>query len=112
MVKLFDTFEVDLPDYLNNQWVEFVILLVMWVLIGLSVMLAIRMLTHLTLKTDKTDVDDKVVKTVSGPVLLLIFGFGVIQSLKTLDVVPDSLIVSMLYAYEVLVAIIVVYLAF
>ncbi|MCK4971674.1 MAG: mechanosensitive ion channel family protein, partial [Thermoplasmata archaeon] len=58
------------------------------------------------------DVDDKVVKTVSGPVLLLIFGYGVIQSLKILDVIPDSLIVSMLYAYEVLVAIIVVYLAF
>jgi small-conductance mechanosensitive channel len=112
MVKLFDTFEVELPDYLNNQWVEFVILLVMWVLIGLSVMLAIRMLTHLTLKTDKTDVDDKVVKTVSGPVLLLIFGYGVIQSLKILDVIPDSLIVWMLHAYEVLVAIIVVYLAF
>jgi small-conductance mechanosensitive channel len=112
MVKLFDTFEVDLPDYLNNQWVEFLILLVMWLLIGLLVLLAIRLLTRLTLKTDSTDVDDKVVKTISGPVLLSIFGYGAIQSLKVLDVIPDSLIESMLYVYEALVAIMVVYLAY
>jgi len=112
MVKLFDTFEVDLPDYLNNQWVEFLILLVLWLFIGLLVLFTIRVLARLTLKTEKTDVDDKVVKTLSGPVLLLIFGYGTIQSLRVLDFIPDLQIEMMLYVYEVLVAIMVVYLAY
>jgi small-conductance mechanosensitive channel len=111
-VKLFDTFEVDLPDYLNNQWAEFLILLVVWVLIGILVMLAIRALTRLTLRTDKTEVDDKVVRTVSGPVLLLVFFYGFIQSLRVLDAMPDWVVDNILYTYEVLVALIVVYLAY
>jgi small-conductance mechanosensitive channel len=112
MVKIFDTFEVDLPDYLNNQWAEFLILLVIWLLIGILVILAIRMLTSLTIKTEKTDVDDKVLKVISSPSLLMIFGYGAIQSLKVLDIISDSLIDSMLFAYKALVAIMVVYLAY
>ncbi len=112
MVKLFDTFEVELPDYLNNQWAEFLILLVMWLFIGILVMFAMRLLTRLALKTDRTDVDDQVVQTLSGPVLLLVFGYGVIQSLRVLEAMPDWVVDNILHAYEVLVAVIVVYLAY
>jgi small-conductance mechanosensitive channel len=112
MVKLFDIFEVDLPEYLNNQWAEFLILLALWMLIGILVMLLIRVLTHLTLRTEVSDVDDKVVQTISGPVLLLVFGYGVIQSLRVLDVIPDWLVINLLYVYELLVAAIVVYLSY
>jgi len=112
MVKLFDRYEVDLPDYLNNQWVEFLILLVMWLLIGLLVMLAMRMLTRLTLRTDQSDVDDKVVHTLSGPVLLLVFGYGMIESLRVLANVPDWLVDRILHLYEVMVAIVLVYLSY
>ncbi len=112
MVKLFDTFEVDLPDYLNNQWAEFLILLMVWMLIGILVMLAIRALTRLTFRTDKTEVDDKVIRTISGPVLLLVFFYGFIQSLRVLNAMPDWVVDNILYTYEVLVALIVVYLAY
>ena len=112
MVKLFDMFEVDLPDYLDNQWAEFLILLVVWMVIGLLVMLAIRMMTRLTLRTDKSDVDDKVVQVISGPVLLLVFGYGVIESLRVLDVVPFSFVENILYLYQLLVALVVVYLSY
>ena len=112
MVKLFDMFEVDLPDYLNNQWAEFLILLVLWLLIGILVMFVMRMLTHLALRTDTTDVDDKVIRTLNGPVLLLVFGYGVIQSLRVLDAMPDWVVDRILYAYEVMVAIIAVYLSY
>jgi len=108
MVKLFDTFEVDLPDYLNNQWAEFLILLAVWMLIGVLVMLAIRMLTHIALRTERTDVDEKVLSTVSGPVLLLVFGYGVIQSLRVLDAMPGWLVDNILHIYQVVVALIVV----
>jgi MscS family membrane protein len=111
MVKLFDTFEVDLPDYMNNQWAEFIILLAVWMLIGILVMLAIRAITRLAIKTE-TDVDEKVVRTISGPVLLLVFGYGFIQSLHVLDAVADWLVENVLYLYQVLVALIVVYLAY
>ncbi len=112
MVKLFDTFEVDLPDYLNNQWAEFLILLVLWLLIGFLVMMAMRMLTRLAIKTDHTDVDDQVIRTLSGPVLLLVFGYGVIQSLHVLEAMPDWVVNNILHAYEVLVALVVVYLSY
>jgi len=112
MVKLFDTFEVNLPEYLNNQWAEFLILLAIWMLIGILVMLLIRVLTRLTLRTEGSDVDDKVVQTISGPVILMVFGFGVIESLRVLDATPDWLVDNILYVYEVLVAVIVVYLSY
>lgn len=112
MVKLFDTFDVDLPEYLNNQWAEFLILLALWMLIGIVVMLLIRVLTRLTLRTGGSDVDDKVVQTLSGPVLLLVFGYGVIQSLRVLDAMPVWLVDYLLYVYEVLVAVIAVYLSY
>lgn len=112
MVKLFDTFEVDLPDYLNNQWVEFLILLVIWLLIGLLVMMAMRMLARLTLRMDKSDVDDRVVQTLSGPVVLLVFGYGVIESLRVLDAIPNWLVDRILYVYQLMVAITVVYLSY
>ena len=112
MVKLFDTFEVDLPEYLNNQWAEFLILMALWMLIGLLVMLFIRVLTRLALRTEGSDVDDKVVKTISGPVLLLVFGFGLIESLRVLDAMPGWLVDNLLYVYSVLVAGIVVYLSY
>ncbi len=112
MVKLFDMFEVDLPDYLNNQWAEFLILLVLWLLIGILVMFVMRMLTHLALRTDTTDVDDKVIRTLNGPVLILVFGYGVIESLRVLDAMPDWLVDRILFGYEALVAIIIVYLAY
>jgi small-conductance mechanosensitive channel len=112
MVKLFDTYEVNLPDYLNNQWVEFLILLGIWMLIGILVMLAIRMLTRLTLRTEKSDVDDKVVNTISGPVVLLVFGYGIIESLWVLDIIPRWLASNLLFAYKLLVALVVVYLAY
>jgi MscS family membrane protein len=112
MVKLFDTFDVDLPEYLNNQWAEFLILLALWMLIGIVVMLLIRVLTRLTLRTGGSDVDDKVVQTLSGPVILLVFGYGVIQSLRVLDAMPVWLVDYLLYVYEVLVAVIAVYLSY
>ena len=112
MVKLFDTFEVDLPDYLNNQWAEFLVLLVVWMLIGILVMLAIRALTRLTLRTESTEIDDKVIRTISGPVLLLVFGYGLIQSMHVLDSIPDTLVDSILFLYEALVALIVLYLTY
>ncbi len=112
MVKLFDMFEVNLPEYLNNQWAEFFILLALWMLIGILVMLLIRVLTRLTLRTEESDVDDKVVQTISGPAILMVFGFGVIESLQVLDAMPDWLVDNMLYVYEILVAMIVVYLSY
>ncbi|NIW81648.1 MAG: hypothetical protein GWN18_03490, partial [Thermoplasmata archaeon] len=75
-------------------------------------MFAMRLLTRLALKTDRTDVDDQVVQTLSGPVLLLVFGYGVIQSLRVLEAMPDWVVDNILHAYEVLVAVIVVYLAY
>ncbi|MCK5252807.1 MAG: hypothetical protein KAQ96_07650, partial [Thermoplasmata archaeon] len=112
MVKLFDTFEVNLPEYLNNQWAEFLILLALWMLIGMMVMLLIRVMTRLALRTEGSDVDDRVVQTLSGPVLLLVFGFGVIESMRVLDVMPNWLVDYLLYVYEILVAVIVVYLSY
>jgi small-conductance mechanosensitive channel len=112
MVKLFDMFDVDLPDYLNNQWAEFLILLGVWLLIGLLVMMAMRLLARLTFAKTETKVDDLIVEAISGPVVLLVFGYGVIESLRVLDIVSGELVDRVLGIYEVLVALIVVYLAY
>ncbi len=112
MVKIFGTFEIDLPDYLDSQWVEFLILLLVWLMIGLIIMAVTRLLARMVFAKTETDLDDKVCRLLTGPIILLVFFFGAIQSLRVLDFVPGDLVRHMLFAYKVLVAMIVVYLSY
>ena len=112
MVKLFGMFEIDLPDYLDSMWVEFLILLLVWLMIGLIIVAVARLLTRLVFAKTKTRLDEKVCRLLTGPVIVLVFFFGLIESLTVLDFISPDLVRHLLFVYKILVAIIVVYLSY
>jgi len=112
MVKLFGMFEIDLPDYLDSMWVEFLILLLVWLMIGLIIVAVTRLLTRLVFSKTETDLDEKVSRLLTGPVVILVFFFGAIESLRVLDFIPGELVRHLMFTYKMLVAIIAVYLCY
>ncbi len=112
LVKFLDLFELKLPEILDNQYGEFLVLLLLWTIIGLAVVIIVRPLIHGIFAKTKTDVDDRIIRIVDMPVIIIIFFYGIIQSTRVLDVIPDWFRDGLFQLYTVLVAIVVVYLAY
>jgi MscS family membrane protein len=97
---------------LDNPWGHFLILLSVWVLIGLSVVLIVRPFIKSIFKDTETDVDDKILKIIGGPVVAFIFFYGFIQSMSVFPEVPDWFMDGLLTVYSLIVPFIVVYIAY
>jgi len=104
--------EIDLPPPLDEPWGQFVVLLLIWVLIGLSVVLIIRPIIRKAFKNTETDVDDKILKIIGGPVVIFIFLYGFIQSMQVLPDIPDWFMDGLLDLYALIVSFFVVYIAY
>jgi len=104
--------EVDLPPPLDEPWGQFVFLLLIWVLIGLAVVLIIRPIVRRAFKNTETDVDDKLLKIIGGPVVVFIFFYGFIQSMRVMPNVPDWFLEGLLDVYAFVVSFFVVYIVY
>ncbi len=105
-------YEIDLPPPLDEPWGQFLILLLIWVMIGLSVVLIIRPIIRKAFKNTETDVDDKILKIIGGPVVVFIFLYGFIQSMQVLPNIPDWFMDGLLDLYSFIVSFFVVYIAY
>ncbi len=112
MVKFLDLWEIPLPEFMDNQYGEFAILLLIWVIIGLLVVLVIRPIIRRLFAKTETDVDDRILKIIDVPVVVFIFFFGFIQSMRVLDNIPDWFREGLLSLYGVIVALFVVWIAY
>ena len=112
MVKFLDWIEIPLPDFMNNQYGEFLILLAIWLLIGFMVVLVVRPIIRSLFAKTKTDLDDRVMHIIEGPVILIIFFYGIVASLDILDAIPHSTKMGLFTIYKVTVSLVVVYLAY
>ncbi len=105
-------FDIPLPPPFDEPLGQFVILLLVWILIGLSVVLVVRPVIHRVFAGTKTDVDDKVLKIIGGPVVAFIFFYGFIQSMQVFPDVPDWFMDALLQVYALVVSFLVVYIAY
>jgi small-conductance mechanosensitive channel len=112
MVKFLDLWEVPLPEFMDNQYGEFAILLLIWVIIGLLVVLVARPVIHRMFAKTETDVDDKILKIIDKPLVAFIFFFGSIQSMRVLDDIPDWVREGLFQVYGLVVALFAVYIAY
>ncbi len=112
MVKFLDLVEIPLPAFMDNQWGEFSILLIIWVLIGLAVVLIARPVIRRAFSKTKTDVDDRILEIIDVPLVVFIFFYGLVQSMQVLDVVPDWFREALLTLYGFVVSLFVVYIAY
>lgn len=105
-------FDIPLPPPFDEPIGQFVILLLIWVLIGLTVLLVVRPVIHRTFEGTETDVDDKILKIIGGPVIAFIFFYGFIQSMQVFPDVPDWFMDLLMRVYALVVPFVVVYIAY
>ncbi len=105
-------YEIDLPPPLDEPWGQFVVLLLIWVLIGLAVLLIVRPVLRRAFKDTETEVDEKILKIIGGPVFGFIFFYGFIQSMQVFPNVPDWFMDGLMKVYALVVPFLVVYLAY
>ncbi len=105
-------FDIPLPPPFDEPLGQFVILLLIWVLIGLSVVLIVRPIIHRVFEGTETDVDDKILSIIGGPVVAFIFFYGFIQSMQVFPDVPDWFMDALLRVYALVVSFLVVFIAY
>jgi small-conductance mechanosensitive channel len=105
-------YDIDLPPPLDEPWGQFVVLLLIWVLIGLAVLLIVRPILRRVFKDTETEVDEKILKIIGGPVIGFIFFYGFIQSMQVFPNVPDWFMDGLMKVYAIVVPFLVVYLAY
>lgn len=112
MVRLFGLWDVPTPGYIDDQYWLFIYLLIIWLIIGLSVVLVVRpVVRRLTAKTE-TDVDDRILKIIDTPIVVFIFFYGFVQSLNVLESMPDWLHREILDVYTFVVAVFIIYIVY
>jgi small-conductance mechanosensitive channel len=95
----------------NPEWNFFVRVLI-WVLIAIAIVLIVRPVVRRIFQSTKTDVDDQIIKIVEGPVLLIVFFFGLLHSLEAWEGFPRDLLHDLEWVYRFTVSLVVVYLAY
>jgi len=112
MVRLFGLWDVPTPGYIDDQYWLFIYLLIVWLIIGLSVVLVVRpVVRRLTAKTE-TDIDDRILKIIDTPIVVFIFFYGFVQSLNVLESMPDWLHQDILDVYAFVVAVFIIYIVY
>lgn len=105
-------FDIPLPSPFDEPLGQFVILLLIWILVGLAVLLIVRPIIHKIFKDTETDVDDKILSIIGGPVVAFIFFYGFIQSIVVFPDVPEWFMDILMRVYALVASFLVVYIAY
>jgi small-conductance mechanosensitive channel len=105
-------FDIPLPPPFDEPWGQFVILLLIWIFVGLAVLLIVRPVLRKIFKDTETDVDEKILKIIGGPVIAFIFFYGFIQSMQVFPDMPDWFMDGLMRVYGLVVPFLVVYIAY
>ncbi len=69
---------------LDNEWGVFITTVLVWLAIGAAIYFILDPIVKQVTKRTKSDLDDKILAIVKGPVFWIILSYGVISSLKVL----------------------------
>lgn len=111
--KVLGVFENPLPSPLDNEWGVFLLDAVLWLVIAFSVAYAMDLLRHVFVKKTTTMIDDIIISIIRTPMLLLIFAFGVVQSLDALHKhIPEEVRDMVFATYRIILVLVVFYLVY
>ena len=105
-------FDIPLPPPFDEPLGQFALLLLLWIFVGLTVLLIVRPVLRNIFKGTETDVDERILKIIGGPVVAFIFFYGFIQSMQVFPNVPDWFMDMLLRVYALIVPFLVVYIAY
>jgi small-conductance mechanosensitive channel len=95
----------------NPEW-NFLVRVLIWVLVAVAIVLIVRPVVKRMFQKTKTDVDDQVIKIMEGPILLIVFFYGLLHSLEAFEGFPRDLMEDLLWVYRLIVSLVIVYLAY
>lgn len=111
--KVFDRFKNPLPAPLNNEFGVFLVDILMWFGISALVICIVDPLARRLAKKSKTKVDNIILSIIRTPLLILIFLYGLVMSLSTLDrYIPAIVLNYISQIYRVGATLIVFYVAY
>jgi MscS family membrane protein len=100
----------ELPDWMNNTWFQFIMMMLFWILVAIFVILAMRVVLRRLMAGTRTKADDALLRILDVPVLVLIIAYGIVESLSVLDVLPQWLWELIQTAYTFVLSVTAVYL--
>ncbi len=109
--KLFGAWDNFLPSPLDTNYGAFVVTLAGWIGIALFVMGVANPIIHGIFSRTKSDLDDRILKIISGPVFVVILLYGVVSSLQILNL-PRDLIANVEVVYNVTLTVVMVWISY
>ena len=111
--KVLGYFENPLPSPLNNEWGVFLLDVVIWLAIAYLIAYIMNGVAWAFTRKTTSMLDDIILGIIRTPTLILVFVYGVVQSLDALHMhIPVDLRDNIMSIYGVIVVLIIFYLAY
>jgi MscS family membrane protein len=106
-------FDNPLPSPLDNEWGVFLLDVVLWLAIAYAIAYSMDGIGWALTRKTKSMLDDIILGIIRTPVLILVFAYGLVQSLDALHMhIPTDLRASIMSLYGAIVVLIIFYLAY
>lgn len=111
--KVLGLFKNPLPSPLDNEWGVFLLDAILWLAIAFAIAYTMDLVKHVFVKRTATMIDDIIIGIIRTPILLLVFAFGVVQSLDALyKHIPEDIRDTVFAVYRIILVLVVFYLAY
>jgi len=101
-----------IQEWAGNQYIEFLILMGLWLLIGVLVVVIIHWVLKKVFAPYETNTDEQIRKILDWPVFILILFYGLVDSLMVVDDLPDAIWDTISIIYNLVFSITVIYLSY
>ncbi|HUV25468.1 MAG TPA: mechanosensitive ion channel domain-containing protein [Methanomassiliicoccales archaeon] len=90
--KIFGIWDNPFPPPLDTTYGAFLITVLCWIAIAFFIILVVDPIVHRITRNTETDLDDRILKMMRGPVFFIILLYGFTSSLKILNLPSDILL--------------------
>ncbi len=101
-----------IDEWAGNQYIEFLILMGLWLLIALLVVFLIHWALKKVFAPYETGTDEEIKKILDWPVFILIIFYGLVDSLQVIKDLPDSIHETIYIIYKLVFSVIAIYLTY
>jgi len=109
--KIFGIWDNLLPPPLDTTYGAFLVTILGWIGIALFILFVANPIVHHFARRTETDLDDRILKMLRGPVFFIIILYGTVSSLKILNL-PSDILVALEDIYAVGIILLIVWLSY
>ncbi|MEM2943499.1 MAG: mechanosensitive ion channel family protein [Methanomassiliicoccales archaeon] len=109
--KIFGVWDNFLPPPLDTNYGAFAVTLIGWIAIALFIAFVIDPIVHQFTKKTKTELDDRILKIIHGPLFAIIVLYGMVNSLEILNI-PIEIVATIELVYTISMVIVIAWIAY